>query len=432
MGHETSIGVEIEINTFSRELRAAMDPSLWKTGDEHCGVELRSVPCAGPAAIRDIVRSLTKMHDADPSGACGFNNAGTHIHIDFIPTPDQKNPRSEKDLERIDTQIPEVWKCQYCDEEHEEPRPNPFPGNQYYYKDNSGSTWRTPQEYIRAWKPKKPDPVSVWTDKTGKYPEILESVKRYMLIAKRYAHVLFAIQKPERRFNKYCHTVEYWDEAALLACKSIQEVCEHSALAGNHRRIMLNPLAFRKYGTMEVRMIAASLDANELWAQIFLFGKLARLAKSNKVIPTPTGVVGLDFLTLMNAAGVHGRVRRCLSSLISERKAEFVPTRCSCCNHEGDSRHAVDFGLSRPVCSKCTASFWWCDFCGTRIVNGDNENGVTFDDTRGAKHRVSCRGCSSRIKEMMKDEVSRRGRFVMGAFVGSGIDAKGNVVTRRM
>jgi hypothetical protein len=429
--YETSIGIEIEVNNFNRELRAALDGSLWKTGDEHCGVELRSVPCAGPAAIRDIVRSLSKLHDADPGGTCGFSNAGTHIHIDFIPTPEQKNPRSEKDLERIDTEIPEVWKCNYCDEDHEEQRPNPYPGQRYYYKDNAGGNWRTPMEYIRAWKPKKPEPKQVWGDKIG-HRDIVESVKRFMLISKRFAHVLFAIQKPERRFNKYCHTVEHWDEAKLMACKSIQEVSEHNSLAANHRRIMVNPLAFNKYGTVEVRMIAATLDANELWSQIFLFGKLARLAKSNIEIPAATGVVALDFLALMNAAGVHGRVRRSLSALITERKAEFVPTRCASCNHEGDSRNSVDFGFSRPICKKCNQSFWWCDFCGVRIVNGDTDNGVQFNDPRGTKGRISCRNCHVRLKENLKSEASAGGRYIMGTFVGNGVDATGNLAPRRM
>lgn len=431
MAYETSIGVEIEVNTLNRVLRSAMDTSIWKTGEEHCGAELRSVPCAGPSAIRDLILSLSKMHDADPTGQCGFSNAGTHIHIDFIPTPNQKNPRSEKDLTRVDTEIPETWRCQYCDLDHEEPRPNPFPGNRYYYKDNSSSSWRTPQEYFRAWKPKKPEPMAVWADQK-KYPEILESVKRFMLIAKRFSHVIFAIQKPERRFNKYCHTVEHWNESILMGCKTIQEVCEHSALANNHRRIMLNPLAFRKYGTMEVRMIAATLDANELWVQIFFFGKLARLAKSNKEIPVPTGNISIDFLLLMNAAGIHHRVRRCLGAFISERKSEILPTRCVQCNHEGDSRDAIDVGLSRPLCRKCFTSFWYCDFCGVRIVSGDVENGKVFEDSRGASGRVACIGCYVNSKELMKQEIDRHGRFMMGAFVGNGLGPTGNIISRRI
>lgn len=428
MAYDTSIGIEIEVNRLGRDLRAAMDGSLWKVGDEHCGTELRSVPCAGPTQIREIVKSLSKMHNADPNGACGFNNAGVHIHIDFVPTPNQVNPRKEADLEKIDTSTPEVWMCQYCNEEHEEPKPNPY-GTQFYFKDNAGGTYRTPQDYIRAWKPKKPEPAQVYGDQIN-HRDILESVKRFMIISKRFAPVLFAIQKPERRFNKYCHTVEYWDEDIINRAASIQALCEHVNLAGNNRRIMVNPLSFRKYGTVEVRMIAATLDANELWAQIFLFGKLARLAKSKNNIPASTGNVALDFVTLMNAAGIHGRVRRCLSALIAERKATTLPTRCFCCNNEQTSRDVVDFGLSRPICNTCVATYNQCDFCGQKF-HRDNAGISKFKDHRGTE-RMVCEYCVNKKQALLNQEKNQNGRFIIGAFIGNGLDEKGIPLPRRM
>lgn len=429
MTFDTSIGIEIEVNRFSRELRNAMDASLWKTGDEHCGTELRSVPRSGPAQIREIVKSLAKMHSADPHGACGFNNAGVHIHIDFIPTPNQTNPRKETDLEKIDTTTPEVWMCQYCNEEHEEPKPNPY-GTAFYFRDRAGGTYKTVQDYIRAWKPKKPEPVDVYEDGQS-YPDILESVKRFMIVSKRFAHVLFAVQKPERRFNKYCHTIEYWDENLIANAASIQQLCDHHNLAHGNRRLMVNPLSFRKYGTIEVRMIAATLDANELWAQIFLFGKLARLAKNKKIaIPEPTGNVALDFVTLMNAAGIYGRVRSYLSALIALRKATTLPTRCFICQNEQTSEDVVDFGLSRPVCKRCVETYSMCDFCGQKF-HRNSSHISKFKDHNGLTREI-CDYCVPKKQNLLLQEKNNKGRFIIGTFVGNGLDEKGVPLDRRM
>jgi hypothetical protein len=424
---ETSIGIEIEINRFNNRILSALDKTLWKTQDEHCGSELKSVPCRGPVEIRRIIKSIEAFDKADPLKSCGFNNAGVHIHIDFIPPPQQDNPRKAEDLTLIDSSKPEKFWCEECNRHHEDDPQLPF-GKKfkiYYSHEKTGSYFKTPDDYIRAWRPKKPNPGKVYIDKTN-HRTLLEDVKRFMTIGVRFAPLLFALQQPERRLNKYCHTIQYWDEALLSKCKSISDICEHPALLNKHRRHMLNPMAFSKFGTMEVRMIAGTLDPKEIWTQIYLFGKLARLAKSRDEIPESTNHVASDFVNLMSAARIHGKMRRRLAGMIKDRQANIVLCRCFVCYEAGDSPTYTHMGLSRTICSPCMGKLMFCDYCGNRYNHDDNV--MTITGRKGKKRgRLKCSYCSE-SKIGTKTDIERifKCTYIMGKPIqNSGIDEEG-------
>lgn len=417
---ETSIGIEIEINRFTDKLRSSFDPKLWKSDNEHCGVELRSVPCRGPVEIKKIINSIAKMQKV--AGKCGFDNAGTHIHIDFIPPPKQDNPRKAEDLTTIDSSTIDKYWCEDCDEWHEEDDPQyPFgPDVKKYFLDKkSGKYFQTPEDYIRAWRPKKEKGKNIYRSEKKSHEHIVRSVKRFMTIGVRFAPVLFAIQLPERRLNKYCHTIQYWDEKYLDSCKSIAQICEHPALLKKHRRHMFNPLSFSKFGTVEVRMIHASFDYKEIWTQIFLFGKLAKLAKSDNEIPKSTGNAAADFVNLMGAAGIRGKARRRLSDMIKSREATVATCRCYICYNASKSPDFYHVGLSRTICIGCYNKYYWCCYCGIRQNKNDGHTMVKVSKRGNPGGRWACANCAkdSKRKTFQKTESKYKSKYFMGSLI---------------
>jgi len=400
-----SIGIEIEVNQTNG---LAVDGTLWTLDTEHCGFELRSFPCKSPGQIKSLIKSIEKM---GKDCYATFENTGTHIHIDFL---NDKNV-SPSDLSRL--QVPKNKEGDWN---------NPFQsGKRYVWTCNEGQIWKSPKAYIKAKKIKlRP---SLRYSSEGRY---VESVKRFMLIGVRFADVLFAMQHPSRRFNKYCHTLSGWDEQTLMTCKTVREICENSRLLQNHRRHMFNPLSFQKFGTVEIRMIKGMLDHEEIWQQIFLFGKLAQLAKSNDYIPNSVGSdVALDFLLLMNACKIHGKMRRKLKALFIKNKADKNWTaRCFHCEDKLQADEFHDYGLSRPYCARCHLSYTPCVACGYNQCRGD---GHEIDDKMGT--RYLCYSCeSSRTKKKIKNDEKNGMLYILGSRIGSGIDDTGPTALRRM
>lgn len=428
--YNTSIGIEIEVNNFNNTLRSAMDSDVWKRVDEHCGSELRSKVCRGPFQIRKMLKTLKTMHKSQPGKECGFSNAGTHLHIDFVPNPNTKNPRKKEDLTKIDSSKRREYFCEDCQRNHEEESDNPF-NTKFYYIDKDDKPWRTPQSYIQAWRPKKERGVDIWGSKKDKHKSVLLSVKRFLGLGIRFAHVMFALQHPERHLNKYCHTIEFWNESTLNKSKSVQSICVNPRLLGSHRRHMLNPLAFQKFGTVEIRMMRATLDPDEIWEQIYFFVKLSSLAKKHHIsLPESSGNIALDFVTLTNAAGIHGRMRRRLADrIVKNNKLRDKATHiCFICGATKSAKDFIDYGLSRPVCKNCHSTYVHCEFCGRRYERGYHASRLSMIDGKGHSGRHACGNCGAKLKNYMKNETKKR-IYLMGKLV-SGIDKNGAPIQR--
>ena len=215
-----------------------------------------------------------------------------------------------------------------------------------------------------------------------------------------------------------------------MSTKTIEQICTHKNLQQNHRRYMFNALSFPKFGTIEVRMIRGSLNYKEVWEQVYLFGKIAQLAKSNRKIPKPTGELKIDFILLMSACGIHGKMRRKLNRRLSG--ADMLWTaRCFSCQTQNYIKHFYDYGLSRPICIGCHAMYEYCAWCGyisKRSGNRLNRIDEKIPNGRGICNSCYDLGAKSSIKRAEEDGTL----FIMGIPVGSGTDEKGPIALRKM
>lgn len=406
---KVNIGVEIEINSTNG---MEIDNSLWVLEGEHCGYELRSYPCKTPGQIKRLIKSIEKMSNTSFGT---FDNTGTHIHIDFLNDANV----SETDLNRMTV-------LQNADGTWNNPLGT---GKRYMWVCPSGELWKSPKDYLKSKGAVIKDAEKYYIERGN----FVESVKRFLLLGVRFADVLFAIQHPSRRFNKYCHTISGWDEDFLMACKTVHEICKSPRLLQMHRRHMFNPLAFRKFGTLEIRMIKGTLDHKEIWEQIFLFGKMAQLAKSNDYIPKSTkNGLNEDFVLLMGACKIHGKIRRRLTKRFkkySKANKKKWTARCFACEVQGLCKDFYDHGLSRPYCSMCHKNYTSCIYCGYNLPRG---SGYLFDN-KLEDGRYLCNGCStSGVKKKIKNAEKTGILYLMGQQIGSGVDSKGLTALRRM
>ncbi len=190
---KVNIGIEIELNSNGG---ITVDKQLWTLISEHCGYELKSHPCKTPGQIKRLLKSIEVMSKETQTT---FNNTGTHIHIDFL----NDIIVSPSDLDRLQVQRNDdgTW---------ENPLGN---GKRYMWVSTDGVLWKAPQDYLKSRGALIKAPNTGYVGR-GRY---VESVKRFMLIGVRFADVLFAMQHPTRRFNKYCHSIAGWDEDLLRA-----------------------------------------------------------------------------------------------------------------------------------------------------------------------------------------------------------------------
>jgi hypothetical protein len=415
---KTSIGVEIEVNNFNRRLSTSMDATLWSTADEHCGTEMRTVPCKTPGAIKQLVRSLDRMH-ITAGETPGFDNTGTHIHIDFLRDVD--GDALSRGLKRMNS------------ERIEGRYKNPTgTDKKYYWLSPDGNVWAKPKDYASYLGSSNLSPeMASRVDRQSRY---LSSVKRFLSLGIRFSHSLFGLQHPDRRFNKYCHTLAYWSEDKLAACKSVQDIINHPNLLQGHRRHMFNVMAFPKYGTIEVRMIRGTLAPDQLWPQIFLFGKMARLAKSEETLPQTSGNIFVDFGILLDACDIHGKMRRRLTEMFTTNASiKGFNLRCYRCEIYDHFDRFADYGLSRPVCHSCgTRDFIYCASCGVEEIRERCHDSKLDDTIDGG--RYLCRSCygSVNLDRLLEKEKSDGVLHIMGVAVGSGFDESGPVGLRRM
>ena len=417
MNPKTSIGVEIEVNEFNRRLETTMAKDMWSTVPEHCGTEFRSIPCPTPTAIRKLVRNLDRMNIA-AGDTPGFDNTGTHIHIDFLKDMDGSD--TAKALKRINSA------------RRDGKYTNPIgTEKKYYWLSPDGNMWAAPKDYAAYIGATGLTPaIAARIQKKSRY---LTSVKRFLLLGIRFSPTLFGIQHPDRRFNKYCHTLAYWNEAHLENAKSIQEIISHPNLLQGHRRHMFNVMAFPKYGTVEVRMIRGTLSPDDLWPQIFLFGKMAKLAKSEDKLPQTSGNLFVDFGILLDACAVHGKMRRSLTDMFSKNASiKGFNVRCYRCERFSHFGQFSDYGLSRPVCQHCTSEYALCALCGQEDVRSRLQASKLDDCLDGG--RFLCRGCYStqNIVQLLDKEKAQGIIHLLGQPVGSGFDNNGPIGLRRM
>jgi hypothetical protein len=402
------IGIEIEVNHING---VTVDQKKWQVDGEHCGFELRSAPCKSPGEIRTLLKSIEQM---GKNATTTFENTGTHLHIDFL----NDNNVSVGDLSRLQAPVDEAGL--YL---------NPLgTGKRYFWSSPDGAFWASPKDYMNVRAPHiKPNLAYV---NRGKY---VDSVKRFLLLGKRFANVLFGLQHPCRRFNKYCHTIAHWDEEILMATKTVAEICGSPKLLQSHRRHMFNPMAFQKFGTVEVRMIMGTLDYQDIWEQIYLFGKMAQLAKSDNYIPVSTGSIMGDFFVLMGACGIHGKMRHRLEARFTtsiQSPLGLWTARCFKCEEKKRIDLMFDFGLSRPICGECCSYNQWCAWCGYGMAS---ETGYSFDFKCSTGERYLCRGCHKmgarkEIKIAEKDGTL----CVMGTRIGCGSDENGPMTLRSL
>lgn len=409
----TSIGVEIEVNHLTAELYESIDWKLWKRDVEHCGTELRSIPCRGSVEIKRLVDSIAKF-EGDRQDV-GFHNAGTHIHFDFL---NNTGANAGQLLKR------------HSSRRHADGRwLNPFNnGRRWFWTDDQGNRWESPAHYRIS----NGININKKTANTNTPTHILNSVKRFICIGIRFADVLLSLQHPDRRVNKYCHSIAGWKEEDVLDAKCVADIVNHPSLAQGHRRLMINPLSFEKWGTLEIRMIKASIEVDDVWPQIFLFGKMAALAKDTCAIPMPTGKIPVDFGILLDICGIHGRMRRRLTDQFRENFGH-KGFKCICynpnCTHYARHEEFTDYGLSRLLCRNCSSSAW-CANCGQQMLR--HKKNLIDDKIEGG--RYLCSGCQSFMKIDTLLAAEEDGNFLtsLGIKVGSDFDNDGFKTLRRM
>ncbi len=409
MKPKTHIGIEIEVNDIFG-LKISND--VWAVDSEHCGYELRSMPAKSPKAIRKLLKSIKVMKRDSVRVGTGFNNTGTHVHIDFL-----NDGANKVDLQRR--------QAKYNKDKGRWRNPTGT-GKKYYWLDRDGKNWASPNHYMS-----KMSNTLVPSDAyVSQNKRFIQSVKRFMLIGVRFSNLLFALQHPSRRFNKYCHSLGGWSEEILMECSSVHRISTHNNLLQSHRRHMFNTLSFRKFGTVEVRMIRGSLNADEIWRQIYLFGKLAQLAKSNKLIPKSTGNISADFIVLFNAAGIRGKMRKRLIASVNQGKNNWT-ARCFSCEGIYPIEYVNDFGLSRPICDDCHGLRDRCILCGYigYRTNDFGDSSFHYVDDKGPDGRSLCYQCSGMS---MAHEKINKTLSIMGIQVGSGFDNQGPNTLRKL
>lgn len=404
-----SIGIEIEMN--SRD-GISWDTNRWSLDNEHCGFELRSIPCKSPTEIRGLIKSIKKMgQDARTT----FDNTGTHIHIDFL----NDSNVSTLDLIRLQSVKRDngTWDNALGT------------GKRFIWVSDDGTLWSAPKVYMAA-RAAHISPIEAY-GKPGRYAE---SVRRFFLLGKRFSDVLFGLQHPSRRFNKYCHSIEGWNETILMSTSTVQEICESSKLLQMHRRHMFNALSFRKFGTIEIRMIQGSLDYREIWEQVYLFGKMAQLSKSNDDIPKSTGNIAADLLILMGACGIHGKMRRRLNMRRIKQSSLDISkwtARCYNCERIESIENISDYGLSRPMCATCVARYIFCSWCGYNSYREGNFQREIDKKIPGG--RYICGSCEEvGAPRILKSGEKDGSLWIMGTRIGCGTDKNGPTALRRM
>lgn len=417
MNRTTSIGLEIEVNNFDFKMERELDGSLWSTATEHCGVEIRSVPCKGPHQIRRLMSSLKEMERW--SNRAGFNNAGTHIHIDFLRDldPSRMGELKRKNADRL------------ADGTFANPTGT---GKKYYWVDANGTRFARPSDYAAYVGKSFNSPIEAF--KSRKSSAALLSVKRFLALGIRFSDVIMALQHPDRRFNKYCHTIGDWDEDLLFKARSVSEICSNRNLAQGHRRHAINALAFNKYGTIEIRVIKASLSYDLIWPQIFFFTRMASLAKSSDGLPESTGKVTVDFQVLMDACDIHGKIRRSLTDTL--KKNLDMPNfniRCYSCDTFTHHGNYIDIGLSRGLCFDCVYDRYYCVRCKASRSRHETNLSSRKLDNMIEKGRYLCESCYRNCLADILDYEKKHGVvYVHGEAVGSGFDSNGFKALRRM
>lgn len=399
------IGIEIEVNHMTDDLEESINYDIWNTKSEHCGHELISRPAEGASQIRKLTKSIKKMGKGCKTSP-GFKNAGTHIHIDFLTNSNV----SANDLIRMSAK-------KMANGSYDNPTKN---GKKFFWITPEGSIWAKPSDYMYQFGSTKSDTTaSVFSSKI--HTKILENVKRFTALGIRFAPVLFALQHPDRRFNKYCHSIESWNEDLLMKQPSIRAIAFHPNLQQNHRRMMFNLLSFTKFGTIEIRMIKASLDWKDIKNQISLFVRMAALAKSSDPLPSVGKTISQSFLNLINACDIHGKTRRNLIKTF-DRNMETKEFTCICyhyaCQRELSSTRYADLGLSRGVCDNCIQSRHCC-MCG----------GNYYSAHRISDGRYVCNTCCPSLKAFKMKEETLQGKYHFGIMIGSGLDKKGMPMT---
>lgn len=415
---KTSIGLEIEINGMTRELEIYVDWNLWGAAAEHCGRELRTKPCVGISGLTHLRKSLISMEKG--AEHVTFDNAGTHIHIDFL------NDIASNNASQLQRKAAKYRNNKYI---------NPTgSGKKWYWIDPSGKYWSSPKGWIEKTATNtKPHPNSVY-ERTGVYKRQLLNVKRFMAIGIRFADTLFALQHPDRRFNKYCHSLASWNEDLMFKMTSVRSIAVHPNLQQRHRRHMFNLLSFAKWGTVEVRMIKASLNTEEIWAQIVLFTKMARMAKLNIGLPEATGRITTDFTILLNFCNIHGKYRKILVNMFNENISQ-KQFWCYCfrCYERYRQTEVYDYGLSRPVCRHCHQNHAVCIHCGRLINRSTAPLKLKMDDAIDGG-RFICSHCYEHIGKRHIRAIETAGGFckALNANVGSGFSKHGMRQLRKM
>lgn len=412
-----SIGLEIEVNKNTNDLSAEVAESgIWSIVDEHCGIELKlKEPATRPAEILKVMRFLQSVESNDSAHGIGFLNAGTHIHFGFLSN---KKMPIKKAAEWIKTT-----------EDGYNIYRHPFDKySKYYWVDENGNQFHTLSQW-RGVNNLNKDEVYIKTP-----PDILEDVKRFLLLSVRFAMPLIILQHPDRRVNKYCHTLADWPEDKLMACKSVAEIDNHVQLGNLQRRLMVNPQSFKKWGTLEVRLIKASLTPIEVWSQIFLWGKMVKLAKSRAKIPVTSNdsKYSTDFNILLDACKIHGRVRNLLIDQYL-KNAKTIPFSVHCfnyhsCNNYGPAHTFVDYGNSRLLCKQCHGSRHYCAVCGQQYSRSSSYNYGRIVDEKIAGGRFVCNHCMGALTS----EGPGGYLWSMGMKVGNGFDEWGFIGLRRM
>ena len=150
-------------------------------------------------------------------------------------------------------------------------------------------------------------------------------------------------------------------------------------------------------------MIKGTLNHEEIWEQIFLFGKMAQLAKSDDYIPASTGNgIIQDFLLLMGACKIHGKMRSRLEKVFNNySKPHSSRWTALCFNCEGKypCSEMYDYGLSKPYCTNCHEAYAYCAYCGYNM----NRRHAHKLDNRMVGGRFLCDGCNTMgVKRTMK------------------------------
>lgn len=403
---KSKIGLEIEVNQITRNLRDKIDRSLWKTKDEHCGVELVSSPAEGAMQIRKLAKSIKSM--GQHGDGVGFRNAGTHIHIDFCSN------------QHIDSsKLVRLSAKRLSDGSYDNPTGS---GKRFFWITPDGSgVWRSRAHYNVHIANSADSPERVYTSRT--HEDIVLSVKRFAVLGARFAPVLFALQHPIRRFNKYCHSIEGWNENQIMEQQTIKNLCNHPNLQQNHRRTMINFLSFKKFGTVEIRMLRASLNYKEIMAQLKMFLRMSHLAKSDIPLPNRGNSILTSFSNLMDACGIAGKSRRLLRSILV-KNLDTHNFNCLCyhfsCQRIESSKSYKDFGLSRAVCRTCSVQYIHCSGCG-QLRSRDYDIFYSTDDKR-----EWCESCYINRDRYLAAERTLGGKYHFGILVGSGLDEYGN------